>query len=520
MAAALRPDLPLAVISELQPCEGAWIPYEPERGIIQTLRVARLALAGRSVELALLMIDAAAAEWKLRLLGLLLGARTILAVNQNLDYLELYPQPDRMLLLFVRARTRKRAWPLRRGWLLELRKGGLRLAADPIPVAKSDRPVGVSVVIPSRNGREMLARSLPLVVEQISRGEVIVVDNGSEDGTAEFVRTHFTAVRLLHSVEPLAFAAAVNRGVRAARFSHICPLNNDMAVAPGFFRELERAFDRFPGLFCAAPQVFLPPGLARQETGKMVIRTAPSPSDFALRADTPVPGEDLTYAIYGSSGCSLFDADRLLALGSFDEIYRPAYVEDCDLGFRAWQQGWPTVFVAGAHVVHEHRATMSKLFSKEKLDAMVAEHWLLFLARTVRNPRVFRRYWKHAMARASADGIIDGRMPERTAVLDDDEIIALCNGSVTVFPGKQPVNGQLNCTNGLPLPDSIPSGAVVLALVLETGPVPDELLAVCAEVVTVRRDPASFRAALRQTIRKWGRLTVHLDASMPLRIAS
>jgi len=47
-----------------------------------------------------------------------------------------------------------------------------------------------------------------------------------------------------------------------------------------------------------------------------------------------------------------------------DEVYQPVYVEDLDLGFRAWQQSWPSVFVAGAHTVHKHRATTSRYFTR------------------------------------------------------------------------------------------------------------------------------------------------------------
>jgi len=310
--------------------------------------------------------------------------------------------------------------------------------------------------------------------------------------------------------------------VRAARFSHVCPLNNDMAVAPDFFRQLQRAFERFPGLFCAAPQVFLPAGVPRQETGKMVIRNAPLPSDFPLRSDRPIAGEDLTYVLYGSSGCSLFDADRLLRLGSFDETYQPAYVEDCDLGVRAWQRGWPSVFAADAHVVHQHRATMNRLYSKERLDYMVAQHWLLFLARTVNDREVFARYWRHGVERL-AQGLRSGsdearrvlreiglrgdwRARREKAALSDAEIFALCGGSVTVFPGGKADHGGPVVVISADSPcKHVGEGMHALVCYMdEPAPVAPELPENCIEMVTVRRgDSAAFAAALRQTIRKW-----------------
>ena len=163
--------------------------------------------------------------------------------------------------------------------------------------------------------------------------------------------------------EPLSFAAAVNRGIARARYSHICLLNNDMLLEPGFFAALVRAFDRVPGLFCATAQIRFPAGVRREETGKAVMAQA-IPTISPSAATSPSPGEDLTWVLYGSGGCSLYDAAMLRALGGMDEAYAPAYVEDLDVGYRAWQRGWPTVFVAGAVVEHRHRATTSRYYTR------------------------------------------------------------------------------------------------------------------------------------------------------------
>jgi len=61
-----------------------------------------------------------------------------------------------------------------------------------------------------------------------------------------------------------------------------------------------------------------------------------------------------------------------------DEVYQPVYVEDLDLGFRAWQQSWPSVFVAGAHTVHKHRATTSRYFTRESLERLLELHYFVF----------------------------------------------------------------------------------------------------------------------------------------------
>src|SRR5439155_27249719 len=127
-------------------------------------------------------------------------------------------------------------------------------------------PDGISVVIPSRDGKELLACALPAVERELAGipSEIIVVDNGSSDGTA----ASFPQVAMEVSAEPLSFARAVNRGIGRARYSHVCLLNNDMLIEPGFFRELLGAFDRVPDLFCATAQIFLPPGVRREEHAK------------------------------------------------------------------------------------------------------------------------------------------------------------------------------------------------------------------------------------------------------------
>src|SRR5262249_46519934 len=107
------------------------------------------------------------------------------------------------------------------GWAASWLKTPRRAGA---PAASASRTSGVSVVIPSRNGKELLATVLPEVLDQ-SPADIIVVDNGSTDGTADFLRAAYPTVRIESSAEPLSFARAVNTGIRSARFSHVCLLN-------------------------------------------------------------------------------------------------------------------------------------------------------------------------------------------------------------------------------------------------------------------------------------------------------
>ena len=114
---------------------------------------------------------------------------------------------------------------------------------------------------------------LPALMRELGAwpSEVIVVDNGSRDSTAKFLAARYSSVRLEQHPEPLSFARSVNRGIKLARYSHVCLLNNDMLLEPGFFAPLLDAFDAVPDLFCATAQILFPAGVRREETGKAVM---------------------------------------------------------------------------------------------------------------------------------------------------------------------------------------------------------------------------------------------------------
>lgn len=402
-----------------------------------------------------------------------------------------------------------------------------RPAPPPSPVITP----GVSVIIPSRNGKELLANLLPTLVAQLREiaGQAIVVDNGSDDSTVDWLRANWPEVGWRFSPQPLSFARAINLGLASAHFSHVCLLNNDMVLDPGFFAALGRAFDLIPDLFCATAQIRFPPGVRREETGKAVM-AHDNAADFPLRCDEPFPGEDLTWVLYGSGGCSIYDAAKLRTLGGLDEVYEPAYVEDLDIGYRAWQQGWPSVYVAGAQVEHRHRATTSRYYTPAELDAILEINYLKFLARAVAHPKLFRRLWKEAVQRlnllqressaarrglAAAPAIALRGGFAGTPVQSEDAILELTNGSVAIFPGHAPTDRPRTLVAAMSLNGSkgrraVPNfDQVLVAFTERLEPPPPEILAICAEVVLVRRDRPSavyspgFGAALRLSTRKW-----------------
>ncbi|HTX39219.1 MAG TPA: glycosyltransferase [Bryobacteraceae bacterium] len=394
---------------------------------------------------------------------------------------------------------------------------------SPLAAPQAEAPPGISLVIPSRNGRELLAAQFPGIVRELASlaHEILVVDNGSTDATEAWLHSAWPAAQVDVSPAPLSFAAAVNRGIRRARYSHICLLNNDMLLEPGFFAALWQAFERVPGLFCATAQIRFPPGVRREETGKAVMRYD-SAVDFPVRCDEPLPGEDLTYVLYGSGGCSLYHAAMLRQLGGMDEAYAPVYVEDLDIGYRGWQRGWPSVYVAGAVLEHRHRATSSRYFTEEQLEEILEVNYLRFLARAIFSPSVFRRLWKQALVRLllragrgaaprnalrKAAGIALRGGPSLRPRDSEEMLLALTDGSLAVFPGRAPgaKPRRLIAAALTAVRPSADCDQIVVTWVDKLAPPPPEVLAEAVEVVVVQghEDSPSFRAARRQTAEKW-----------------
>ncbi len=565
---AILPELPLVIVSEFPPPSGVaaeWIPYHFKRAWGENRALVRSTLGARRIRIAAVILEPRTPHWPLRLIGFTLAPLYFLAFNEHGEHFMLRPRsiPPITCHLIWRMKNFFR-WQFQRGgWLrkqfdrirnpgtirqpiyyrLALARGRFaRARPHHLPeLSANTRPPGISVIIPSRNGRELLERCLPLIADA---SEIIVVDNGSDDGTADFLRGAFPEAAIERDPQPLPFARAVNRGIRRARFSHVCVLNNDMLAEPGFLDALRLAFNRVPDLFAATAQIFFPEGRRREETGKTVMPRNRGLTDFHIRCDEPIAGEDLSYVLYGSGGCTLYDARKLEALNGFDEIYTPAYVEDLDLGVRAWQRGWPSVYCAGARVLHLHRATTSRYFTLEDLDRAHEYNFIRFLARAIGDRQTFERLWRENVVRLNllkdADALAFAARQRITGVrrAARSDFFDLANGDVAVFPGQVPAAKPRVLIASPYLPFPLAHGAavriynlmrraardfdqVLIAFVEDAGEVPRELLEICVEVVTVRRpgshalpstprpdtveefDQPAFHAALRETTAKW-----------------
>jgi len=417
-----NPDSMLVVVSRNRPSIGEWIEVTAGQGTGAMIAACRRAITGRELRGAAVHATKRGGEWRMRMAATNIAGRNLRIYNDHLDHFRL----GDTLILWRHLQWR---WMQRgRGVVWWKLLGGLAIlcgADHRFPLQHAPRrrfepkslDPGISLIIPTRDGRDLLAAMLPRVMDDLLHhtAEIIVVDNGSSDDTATFLRDEYPSIDIESSPSPLSFAEAVNRGIQVARYSHVVLLNNDMQIVAGFFEALRDVFDREPNLFCATAQIFFPEGQRREETG--LCFWSPDPGDdFPVYCAEPGEGEDGTPVLYGSGGCSMYETAKLRELGGFDEIYRPAYVEDLDIGYRGWMRGWPTVFCAGAQVEHRHRATTSRYYASGYLDFLVERNYLRFLVRATGD--IFPELWRDAIARLerrAASGDLAARRVLRTA---------------------------------------------------------------------------------------------------------
>lgn len=281
-----------------------------------------------------------------------------------------------------------------------------------------ERPsaTAASVVIPSWNGRELLARNLPSVVEALAgnpENEIIVVDNGSSDGTAEFLRRVFPGVRLIEPGRNLGFAGGANAGARAARNGVIVLLNNDMRVAKDFLAPLLEGFSD-ARVFAVSCQIFFSdPSRRREETGLTEGWWENGSLRVRHRLDEAVQG--LFPCFYGGGGSCAFDRRKFLELGGFDELYAPFYLEDADLGYRAWKRGWKVLYQPRSIVWHEHRGTIGRHFSAAEIERVLKRNRLLFVWKNIHDWRRLAGHFLYTWAEGTVSAFV-GDSPERASL--------------------------------------------------------------------------------------------------------
>jgi GT2 family glycosyltransferase len=231
--------------------------------------------------------------------------------------------------------------------------------SQPEPKTRRRADPRVSVIIPTWNGAALLGHALESLTRQtFDDFEIVVVDNGSCDGTFEMLAREHPAARVVHLDDNRGFAQAVNVGISAGRGEIVVLMNNDTAAEPGWLEALVAAMDRHPEAGSVASRM-----LAFSDPG----RIDSAGIQLGLYASQIGEGEpngpwfaEPREVFAACAGAAAYRRRALDEVGLFDGRYF-AYFEDVDLGARLQLAGWRCIYAPDAVIYHHGSATANRV---------------------------------------------------------------------------------------------------------------------------------------------------------------
>lgn len=218
----------------------------------------------------------------------------------------------------------------------------------------------VSVIIVNWNGKHLLGECLEsLFAQRFTNFEVVLVDNGSHDGSVDYIRERYPVVKIAALPENRGYAGGNNEGIQRASGKYLALLNNDTKVDPAWLEALVQEAEASPlstGMWASKILSFENPGII-DNVGLLLYPDGLARGKGRLEQDHgqyDQKGE----ALFPSGCAGLFRKTMLDEIGMFDEDFF-AYADDVDLGLRARLAGWGCVYVPAAKVYHKYSSSSS-----------------------------------------------------------------------------------------------------------------------------------------------------------------
>ena len=231
----------------------------------------------------------------------------------------------------------------------------------------------VSVIVVNWNGRALLSECLESLRKQAyTRFSTILVDNGSKDGSVDFVRKEFPEVKIIALPENMGFSVANNMAIRSVNSKYVALLNNDAVAHPLWLKNLAAALESTPEAGFAASKILLYEARGAIDRAGDSYTTA---GTGLLRGRGASAGAyDQREWVFGAcAAAGLYRLRMLKEIGLFDEDFFLLY-EDVDLSFRAQLRNYRCLYVPDAMAYHKasssivHDSPISVYYSHRNLE--------------------------------------------------------------------------------------------------------------------------------------------------------
>lgn len=232
-----------------------------------------------------------------------------------------------------------------------------------------------SIIIPTYNGKHLLKDCLDSLRKQTDQDfEVIVVDNGSTDGTIYFLREQYPKAKIVNLKQKSGFAIPVNAGIMASKGQYIAMINNDVVLDSHFLEILTNKLDQRKEIGFAACLMLNKDGIKVDSAGDGF--------SFWGRAypighgDDPNNYQEEKLVFGASGGASIWRKELLDNVGLLDKDFY-AYFEDVDLSFRAQLAGYQCLYVPKAIAYHLGSASFKRDSFKMRLIGNRNKDWVI-----------------------------------------------------------------------------------------------------------------------------------------------
>ena len=224
----------------------------------------------------------------------------------------------------------------------------------------------VTVIIPNYNGLKFMETCMAALDRQTCREFVtLIVDNGSSDGSADFIREHYPQAMLLETGENLGFSGAVNVGIKAAQTPYVLLLNNDTEADPAFVAEMVKAIERSERIFSVSSKMvqLYHPDLMDDAGDMYTLLGWP----FQRGVGQPSDGYQRPCRVFSAcAGAAIYRREVFEEIGYFDKLHF-AYLEDLDVGYRAKIAGYDNIYCPRAVIRHVGSGTSGSKYNSFKV---------------------------------------------------------------------------------------------------------------------------------------------------------